>query len=97
MLGVNGVCIIAHGSSSPMAIKNAIRRARELIEKKINEHIQEDIEENLEDQDLWMRKGILWKNLKDTINFGSEDDEENGDIIENKPEMGSDPKSEDKP
>lgn len=71
LLGINGVCIIAHGSSSAKAIKNAIKRAKELIDKKINEHIQEDIESNLEDQDLWFRKGIIWKHLKESISFGA--------------------------
>jgi len=67
LLGINGVCIIAHGSSSPKAIKNAIKRAKELIEKKINQHIQDDIELNLEG-----RKGGLWSSLKH-IAFGDED------------------------
>ena len=67
LLGNNGVCIIAHGSSSPKAIKNAIKRAKELIEKKINQHIQDDIELNLEG-----RKGGLWSSLKH-IAFGDED------------------------
>src|SRR6202166_2928792 len=31
LLGVNGVCIIAHGASSPLAVKNAIRAATEFI------------------------------------------------------------------
>jgi phosphate acyltransferase len=31
LLGVNGVCIIPHGASSPVAIKNAIRAATEFI------------------------------------------------------------------
>jgi phosphate acyltransferase len=77
LLGINGVCIIAHGSSSPKAIKNAIKRANEFIEKKVNEHIQEDIEENLEDQDLWMRKGIIWQNLKESIHFGADSANDN--------------------
>ena len=47
LLGVNGVCIIAHGGSSPKAIKNAILRAKELVEKKMNGHIRDDIESNL--------------------------------------------------
>ena len=33
LLGVDGICIIAHGSSSPTAIKNAIRVALESIEQ----------------------------------------------------------------
>ncbi len=32
LLGVDGVCIIAHGSSSPRAIENAIRVAGEMVE-----------------------------------------------------------------
>ena len=71
LLGINGVCIIAHGSSSPKAIKNAINRAKELIEKKINQHIQDDIEFNLEG-----RKGGLWNQIKH-IAFG-EEDKDNG-------------------
>jgi glycerol-3-phosphate acyltransferase PlsX len=31
LLGVNGVCIISHGSSTPLAIANAIRAAREAV------------------------------------------------------------------
>lgn len=41
LLGVNGVCIIAHGGSSPRAIKNAIRQARETINHRVNPHIIE--------------------------------------------------------
>ena len=67
LLGINGVCIIAHGSSSPKAIKNAIIRAKELIEKKINQHIQDDIEFNLGE-----RKGGLWNQIKN-IAFGDEE------------------------
>ena len=43
LLGINGVCIKAHGASSPKAIKNAIRIATELVEAHFNEHIVEDI------------------------------------------------------
>ena len=32
LLGVDGVCIISHGSSSPTAITNGIAVARELVE-----------------------------------------------------------------
>jgi glycerol-3-phosphate acyltransferase PlsX len=43
LLGINGVCIKAHGASSPKAIKNAIRVATEFVEGHFNEHIVEDI------------------------------------------------------
>ena len=39
LLGVNGVCIIGHGASSPTAIRNAIRVATEFVRHQVNEHI----------------------------------------------------------
>ena len=39
LLGVNGVCIISHGSSSAKAIKNAIREAAEFSMHEVNQHI----------------------------------------------------------
>lgn len=72
LLGVNGVVIIAHGSSSPKAIKNAINRARELSEKNINEHIREGIESNLADVEA--SRGTIWKQIK-SIAFGGDSEE----------------------
>lgn len=43
LLGVNGVCIKAHGASSPNAIKNAIRIATEFVAGQFNEHIVTEI------------------------------------------------------
>lgn len=43
LLGVNGISIISHGSSSPKAIKNAIKVAEEFVNHKINQHIIEEI------------------------------------------------------
>ena len=43
LLGVNGICIIAHGSSTSLAIKNALRVAAESIEQQVNPHIVEEI------------------------------------------------------
>ncbi|HEX8313234.1 MAG TPA: phosphate acyltransferase PlsX [Chthoniobacteraceae bacterium] len=42
LLGVNGVCIIAHGGSSPNAVKNAIRMAIQSIRHQVNPHIIEE-------------------------------------------------------
>ena len=39
LLGINGICIIGHGSSSPKAVRNAIRVAAELVRQKVNGHI----------------------------------------------------------
>jgi glycerol-3-phosphate acyltransferase PlsX len=41
LLGVNGVVIIAHGSSTGIAVQNAIRVAVETVEHKINPRIEE--------------------------------------------------------
>ncbi len=43
LLGANGVCIIAHGGSSAIAVKNAIRSAGEAIRHQVNPHIVEEI------------------------------------------------------
>ncbi len=43
LLGINGVCIIAHGASSAKAIKNAILVAEKFIDFEINKHITESI------------------------------------------------------
>lgn len=43
LLGVNGICIIGHGSSSPRAVKNAIRVASEAVKHHVNPHIEEEM------------------------------------------------------
>ncbi|MBI3359003.1 MAG: phosphate acyltransferase PlsX [Nitrospirae bacterium] len=42
LLGIDGISIVSHGRSSPKAIKNAIRVAKESFEKGVNRHIQEE-------------------------------------------------------
>ena len=44
LLGVNGVCFIGHGSSTPRAIRSAIRTVLTFVEKRVNEHIRDEIE-----------------------------------------------------
>ena len=44
LLGVDGRCIISHGSSNPKAIKNAIRVAAESKTQDVNKHIVEELE-----------------------------------------------------
>jgi glycerol-3-phosphate acyltransferase PlsX len=44
LLGVNGVCIIAHGGSSAIAVKNAIRMATAAIQQQVNPHIIEEVQ-----------------------------------------------------
>ncbi len=43
LLGVDGVCIICHGSSSPKAIKNAVRVASEMVQTKLVDNIREEL------------------------------------------------------
>jgi glycerol-3-phosphate acyltransferase PlsX len=43
LLGINGSCIIAHGGSSALAIKNAIRAGAESVTNQVNPHILEGV------------------------------------------------------
>jgi glycerol-3-phosphate acyltransferase PlsX len=43
LLGVKAPCIIAHGSSTAKAIKNAIRVAKDAVNRKVSEHIVEEM------------------------------------------------------
>ena len=45
LLGVNGVVIIAHGSSSALAVRNAIRVSMEAVENRVNSRIEEALAE----------------------------------------------------
>ncbi|MCH8486875.1 MAG: phosphate acyltransferase PlsX [Candidatus Cyclonatronum sp.] len=39
-LGINGVSMVGHGGSSPLAIKNSILSAEKMVQKKVNEQIK---------------------------------------------------------
>src|SRR6185503_5226529 len=41
LLGVNGVCIVAHGRSTPLAMQNAIRAGAQCVELRLIERIRE--------------------------------------------------------
>jgi glycerol-3-phosphate acyltransferase PlsX len=45
LLGVNGVVIIAHGSSTALAMRNAIRVGMETVGNRVNWHIEETLAE----------------------------------------------------
>ena len=45
LLGLNGTCIIGHGSSSPKAVKNAIKVACDFVECRLNDRIVNRISE----------------------------------------------------
>ena len=44
LLGVNGAMVKAHGSSSPLAFKNAIRQARLMVENDVTGTIRSELE-----------------------------------------------------
>jgi glycerol-3-phosphate acyltransferase PlsX len=43
LLGVNGVCIVAHGRSTPLAIQNAIRAGAQCVDLRLVERIRERV------------------------------------------------------
>lgn len=45
LLGVNGVCIIAHGRSNPLAIRNAVRVAADAVRQSMLDHIRRGLAE----------------------------------------------------
>jgi len=47
LLGINGVSIICHGRSSPKAIMNAVRVARDFVVGQVNRHIREDLDRHM--------------------------------------------------
>jgi len=44
LLGVDGTCMICHGSSDARAIKNAIKRARHQVKSNVNDKISEELQ-----------------------------------------------------
>ena len=46
LLGVNGVCIVAHGRSSPLAIQNALRAGARCVELRLVDKIRERLAAN---------------------------------------------------
>ncbi len=71
LLGVNGICIISHGSSDAKAVTNAIRVAKDLATNHLNRRIQEH---------LAAIRGTsgkrFWDKLMETIPSWREEDEE---------------------
>jgi glycerol-3-phosphate acyltransferase PlsX len=46
LLGINGVCIIAHGSSSAKSIRNAFRVASDMVRKEVNRQVADKLAES---------------------------------------------------
>ena len=66
LLGINGNCFIAHGSSCRKAIKNGIRLCAEFAEQKVNDHLLDELDRNHEIQKLLPKKKI-WNQIKERI------------------------------
>src|SRR5262249_52645146 len=45
LVGLDGIAIVAHGGSTAIAIKNAIRQARDAAEQNMNHHIADALAE----------------------------------------------------
>ena len=45
LLGLNGISIVGHGSSTPLAIKNMVLRAKEMHDKKLIDTLKNEIEQ----------------------------------------------------
>jgi glycerol-3-phosphate acyltransferase PlsX len=43
LLGVDGVCLISHGSSNALAIKSSVQRAIECVETRVVERMKEAV------------------------------------------------------
>jgi len=71
LLGVNGVCIIGHGSANEVAVKYSIKMAHELAEHRLNDLIEKDIQDAVnvfkvdKDDSFW--NNIVEKFKKKTI------------------------------
>ena len=66
LLGINGNCVICHGSSNAKAIMNAIRLASDLATKKLNEHLRLELSEKQELLRLGQRMQNRTKSLVKT-------------------------------
>ncbi|MCD6534544.1 MAG: phosphate acyltransferase PlsX [Deltaproteobacteria bacterium] len=66
LLGINGNCFIAHGSSCRKAIKNGIRLCAEFSEQRVNDYLLDELDKNHEIQKLLPKKK-LWNQIKERI------------------------------
>lgn len=69
LIGLDGVAIVAHGGSSPLAIKSAIRLARDAVDHGVNQYISQLLAEH-DGDDGEKKEGLpskLWARLKSKI------------------------------
>jgi glycerol-3-phosphate acyltransferase PlsX len=80
LLGINGTCIIGHGSSTPKAVKNAIHMAQRFVEERVSQRIQEDIERNSDIQEAGAtRRRKIWRHIRNHMSFRGERTHEDDD------------------
>jgi phosphate acyltransferase len=100
LLGVKGVTIIAHGSSSPKAIKNAIRVAAEAAKKNLIAQIAGGLRALPEIHELPSavprRSGRFWQQLKGRFRRDGKADR-NGEVPDEATEDSGVPEEEDSP
>ena len=74
LIGVNGTCIIGHGSSTPKAVKNAIHMAKRIADEQVTERIQDEIEQNsdIQDVDGSPRRRKIWRHIRNHMSFRGE-------------------------
>ena len=69
LIGLDGVAIVAHGGSNPLAIKNAIRAAKDAVEHNMNRHIVEVLGEGAAlggDEKVGLT-GKIWRRIKSSF------------------------------
>ncbi|MDH3444052.1 MAG: phosphate acyltransferase PlsX [Deltaproteobacteria bacterium] len=78
LIGLDGVAIVAHGGSNPLAIKNAIRVARDAVEHDMNRHIMEVLNHAAEPEadGKGSLPGKIWRRLRSRIDAISDTPEE---------------------
>ena len=67
LLGINGNCVICHGSSNGKAIMNAIRLASSLAKNRLNEHLTQELQEKQELLRLGQRRQNKDKEPRETL------------------------------
>ena len=67
LLGLDGVAIVAHGGSGPLAIKNAIRAADEAVQQKLNQHISEALADMSSERPKGKFSRSVWQRIKSSI------------------------------
>ena len=69
LIGLDGISIIAHGGSNALAIRNALRAARDAVEQEVNRHVAEALTE-IEQAGGVQSEGLprkIWQRFKSKI------------------------------